>query len=184
MPLAEAIARLRDATRAGGPEVLNISEYRFPSVQDRLSRMAPDPITPEVASALLDAIHRRRKLDTVLEWIERQPMSWEEFDFHREARSWQFQIEQRREEFRRWDDMRRSAAHAHLQAEHSVEQGKARHLADAVECPLCQTSPDRLTWTYFASSPQSWRNLCGRAGWVVVCEPCELEVSVFIDMLN
>lgn len=184
IPLAEAIVRLREATRGRGPEVLNISEYRFASVQDRLTRIAPDPITPEVASALLDAIQRRRKLDTVLEWIERQPMTWEEFDFHREARSWQYQIEQRHEEFKRWDAMRRSRAHARLQKEHSVEEGKARHLTNAVECPLCQTPPDRLTWTYFTTSRESWRNLCGRAGWLVVCEPCKLEVAVFIEMLN
>jgi hypothetical protein len=184
MTLAEAIAWLRDATRTRGAEVLNISEYRFISIEDRLRRIAPDPITPEVASALLDAIHRRRKLDTVLEWIERQPMSWAEFDFHREARLWHCQIEQRHEEFKRWDEMRQTLGHARLQADHSADEDKARHLANAVECPLCQTPPDRLTWTYFTSSPESWRNLCGRAGWAVVCEPCQLEVSVFIEMLN
>ena len=184
IPLAEAIVRLREATLGRGGDVLNISDHRFPSIQARLRRAAPDPITPDIASALLDAVHRRRKLETVLEWIEKQPMSWDEFDFHREARLWHAQIEQRQAEFLRWDEARRTGDHERLQAEHPSEEGKARHLVNAVECPLCQTPPGRLTWAYFMSSPDSWRNQSGRAGWAVVCDACRLEVSVFIEMLT
>jgi hypothetical protein len=182
--VAEAIGRLRQATRGKGPEVLNISEYRFESVSNRLMRSLPDPVPDPIAAALEDAIHRRRRFEDVLDWIERQPMSWAEYEFLMRERQRVSRLEDLRRGFLPWDELRACESSHKLRREHPVAAGKARFLAEAAPCPVCDTPPDRLTWIYFTTAPETWRNLCGRAGWILVCERCMLQVSCFIEVLN
>lgn len=51
-------------------------------------------------------------------------------------------------------------------------------------CPTCGTPSQDLTWIYFVSPPWSWKELCGRAGWITVCDDCHVQVQFFCDVMN
>lgn len=71
-----------------------------------------------------------------------------------------------------------------LQRRHVKKQARADYAAQTQSCPVCATSADRLTWVYFESPGWTWSHLCGRAGWMVVCDRCRLQVAFFCEVLN
>jgi hypothetical protein len=56
--------------------------------------------------------------------------------------------------------------------------------ARARNCPGCDRPESELTWLYFSSPAWTWRRLCGRAGWLVLCRPCHLQVDFFLERMN
>lgn len=54
----------------------------------------------------------------------------------------------------------------------------------AESCPTCGTLSENLTWIYFVSPPWSWRELCGSAGWITVCDKCHVQVQFFCEAMN
>jgi hypothetical protein len=83
-----------------------------------------------------------------------------------------------------WDDVDASRRNATLQGDHRVEDGKSALLHVASACPTCQKSADRLVWFYFDSPDWTWDHLCGRAGWMTICDACRRQVDFFLEILN
>lgn len=83
-----------------------------------------------------------------------------------------------------WKDVRAAQADSVLQADHPTDTGIERYSAGAQPCPECGTPPAFLTWFYFESPPWTWEKLCGRAGWMTLCEWCERQVDFFIEVMN
>jgi hypothetical protein len=83
-----------------------------------------------------------------------------------------------------WEDVHASRRDAELQAAHQPEEARARYIPEATPCPECNTPPARLTWIYFRSPDETWRMLCGTAGWLTICDWCERQVDYFEHMLN
>jgi transcriptional regulator with XRE-family HTH domain len=65
-----------------------------------------------------------------------------------------------------------------------VDEAKRMYGAEAVPCSTCGASPDSLTWVRFVSPPWTWAKLCGRAGWLTICEVCHLQVDFFREAMN
>lgn len=82
------------------------------------------------------------------------------------------------------EDIAAARNDAGLQREHDAGQGKERYLQQAHKCPTCGTPPEFLEWFYFNSPDWTWRNLCGRAGWMTYCEWCENQVDFFLEIMN
>lgn len=83
-----------------------------------------------------------------------------------------------------WEDVRASAEDRHLQADHPRGEGLGKYAEYADRCPGCHTPPEHLTWVYFRSPDRTWEMLCGRAGWMTVCEWCEVQVDFFLESMN
>lgn len=83
-----------------------------------------------------------------------------------------------------WEDVEAARKNQRLQREHPVSVGRQRYSATAKPCPNCQTPADSLSWFYFESPSETWEHLCGRAGWMTVCDRCHLQVDFFLEVMN
>ena len=81
-----------------------------------------------------------------------------------------------------WADV--TASRAARSARRGVRAAQARYAQGAVACPVCGTLPTNQAWFYFASPAWTWDHLCGRAGWMTVCDPCHRQVNFFLEALN
>ena len=180
----------RDADR------LFVTESWFAPFRVRLLAALPANLSSIVVEALRDALYKRRPLETVVQFIEQQPMTWEEFARWRTDRDHADHLEHARAGFFPWADVEASADDQQLQrSQASHAQGEAPAIlqapaihddlrARARSCPGCNTSPADLAWVYFSSPEWTWRQLCGRAGWLVVCTRCHLQVDFFLHLMN
>ncbi len=83
-----------------------------------------------------------------------------------------------------WEDVVASRRNRRLQKRNPVEEGRARHLKTARPCPKCGAAPETLAWFYFESPAITWETLCGRAGWITVCDSCHAQVDFFLEALS
>ena len=83
-----------------------------------------------------------------------------------------------------WDDVDSARKNTRLQRGHPIAEGHAAYLAAAKPCPQCQASAGRLSWFYFESPAETWEHLCGRAGWMTVCDQCHRQVDFFLEVLS
>jgi hypothetical protein len=83
-----------------------------------------------------------------------------------------------------WEDVDASRRKARLQRKHSVADAQQRYLESAKACPKCSAPPGELAWFYFESPRWTWDCLCGRAGWMTVCDSCQVQVDFFLEILN
>ena len=80
-----------------------------------------------------------------------------------------------------WEEVRASQADLKLQKRHSERPD----LPDARCCPQCGTAPSDLHWIYFRSPPWTWEEaLCGREGWLALCERCHRQVYFAMTAMN
>jgi hypothetical protein len=82
-----------------------------------------------------------------------------------------------------WPDVDASRRNSRLQRKHPVSEGQASYLKRAKTCPQCGLAA-QLTWFYFESPKETWENLCGRAGWMTVCDKCHVQVDFFLEVMN
>jgi hypothetical protein len=82
-----------------------------------------------------------------------------------------------------WNQVNASRTDAVLQSRHSLEEGKSWH-TEARACPKCDTPPDQLTWIYFRSPEGTWSHKCGRAGWLIVCDHCQIQTDFFLEIMS
>jgi len=83
-----------------------------------------------------------------------------------------------------WDDVEASRKNGGLQKKHPLSE-RENYISIAKPCPKCQTDPARLTWFYFQSPPWTWGEaLCGRAGWLSVCDNCHFQVEFFEEVMS
>jgi hypothetical protein len=71
-------------------------------------------------------------------------------------------------------------APALLEVGQRAESGNQR----TANCPGCGRSGSDLKWIYFSSPAWTWQRLCGRAGWLAICEPCHMQVAFFMEVMN
>jgi hypothetical protein len=83
-----------------------------------------------------------------------------------------------------WEDVEAARKNQRLQREHPVAEGQQRYTATAKACPQCHTAAGQLSWFYFESPAETWEHLCGRAGWMTVCDRCHLQVDFFRQVMN
>jgi hypothetical protein len=83
-----------------------------------------------------------------------------------------------------WEDVEASRRNRRLQRKHPIEEGKTHYLANAKPCPKCQTPAEALAWFYFESPNWTWENLCGRAGWLIVCDRCRCQTDFFEEAIS
>jgi hypothetical protein len=83
-----------------------------------------------------------------------------------------------------WDDIDDARNDRDLQRWHFSLLARIRYLLKSRRCPECGRGPWSLSWFYYRSPKWTWRTLCGRAGWMVVCDDCRVPVSFFVDVVN
>lgn len=188
---AFAAACNRDSNR------LFITESWFAPFRARLLSALPASLTEPLVEALRDALYKRRPLETVVEFVEQQPMTWPEFERWRAARENELHLESARRGFFPWADVEAAASDENLQRTHMSQSeaqapailglegiAKPDMRAGARNCPACGRAASELSWIYFSSPAWTWQQLCGRAGWLVICQPCHLQVDFFLDRMN
>jgi len=57
-------------------------------------------------------------------------------------------------------------------------------MSRARACPKCDRPPTELAWVYYSSPPVTWEHLCGRAGWITLCDHCERQVDFILTVMN
>ena len=83
-----------------------------------------------------------------------------------------------------WPDVEAARANRKLQKQHPSTQIQDS-LGQAKPCPKCHTEPAQLTWFYFETPAWTWGiYLCGRAGWLSLCEPCHVQVDFFEEIMS
>lgn len=180
-----------------GPDRLFITDSWFASFRSRLQSALPPSLSEVLVAALKDALYKRRPLQTVVDFVEQQPMTWDEFTRWEADRNHQLHLAQAKQGFFPWADVKASAKDETLQRTHeSRNQSQAPAMltfagvsevelrARARNCPGCDRPESELTWLYFSSPAWTWRRLCGRAGWLVLCRPCHLQVDFFLERMN
>jgi len=87
--------------------------------------------------------------------------------------------------FRDWIDAPFSPAAfvSYLQQQHKPDEA-ARYRERARPCPKCGRTSKDLAWFYFESPEWTWANLCGRAGWITVCDACHAQVDCFLESMS
>lgn len=50
-------------------------------------------------------------------------------------------------------------------------------------CPHCSRPARDLTWFEFISPDWTWEMLCGRQGWMAVCDGCRVQVEFQLTIL-
>jgi hypothetical protein len=83
-----------------------------------------------------------------------------------------------------WEDVEASRKDTLLQNEHPVAEAQQHYAAHAKPCPQCHASADNLSWFYFKSPAETWENLCGQAGWIIVCDKCSRQVDFFVELVS
>jgi len=51
-------------------------------------------------------------------------------------------------------------------------------------CPTCGKTFEEIEIFYFISPEHTWKNLCGRAGWIIVCTDCKKQISFLLEAMN
>jgi len=57
-------------------------------------------------------------------------------------------------------------------------------IEEKIICPKCGKGVKYLKVFYFKSPPETWEMLCGRAGWMVICEDCKKQVYFKTEVMN
>ena len=83
-----------------------------------------------------------------------------------------------------WEDVGKSRGDWKLQLFQWLSRGKHKYMELAKPCPSCGAGPRAMAWVYFVSPVWTWEHLCGRAGWLVVCDKCNVQSNFFCERLN
>jgi hypothetical protein len=81
------------------------------------------------------------------------------------------------------EDVEKARQNQRLQRSHPPAEADT-YRGTAKPCPKCGRSTNELAWFYFESPKWTWDNLCGRAGWMTVCDSCRVQVDFFLEVMN
>ena len=82
-----------------------------------------------------------------------------------------------------WEDIEEARHNRRLQRQHKPDEA-ACYREKARPCPKCGRTSKDLAWFYFESPEWTWANLCGRAGWMTVCDACHAQVDCFLESMS
>jgi hypothetical protein len=180
--------------RCNSAETLFVTDSWFSPRREQLLRLLSDPITDEQAQALRDALQQVALLDAVIEWLSLTTKDW----FGLRPLHWDRYPKRNREaalsEPFPWDQVEVCRRDTLLQEQHepTAEELVGRRTSkidrlrkkDGRPCPECGTWSDQLACFYYQSSAVTWTKKCGRAGWLVVCDRCHVQVQFFLELMN
>ncbi|HXS69877.1 MAG TPA: hypothetical protein VN761_13615 [Candidatus Polarisedimenticolia bacterium] len=83
-----------------------------------------------------------------------------------------------------WEHVEAARNDSRLQREHPATDAKERLVGHSKHCPQCNAAPNALHWFYFCSPDKTREMLCGRAGWMTVCDKCRRQVDFFLEVMN
>lgn len=55
---------------------------------------------------------------------------------------------------------------------------------DGSSCPSCNLPGNQLVWIDFVSPLWTWKNRCGREGYLSICERCHVQVDFWMTSMN
>ena len=84
----------------------------------------------------------------------------------------------------RWKALQALRDDEALQTKHPVAEAKEKFGSSLKPCRWCGRPGDDLSWIFYESPPETWQMLCGRAGWIVVCDHCQRRVGSFLTLMN
>ena len=159
---------------------LPINESLFAPFRNRLVAALPDALTLHLMVVLQDAAINRRPLEEVVQYVEQQRV--EEEHKHQLGRR----------SFFPWEDIEACQNDKHrsqlkTNAPAFLILGRTDQdncLDQAGNCPSCGRHGSDLSLIYFSSPAWTWEKLCGRAGWLVLCELCRIQVAFFCEVMN
>lgn len=84
-----------------------------------------------------------------------------------------------------WADVEAARKNRSLQRKHATAEALACYGSSAKPCPKCHAPASELGWLYFRSPKWTWmESLCGRAGWMTVCDRCHVQVDYFGEVMS
>ncbi len=83
-----------------------------------------------------------------------------------------------------WDDVNDAIKNGKFKSKKDILEAKINYGEKCKPCPKCRREADQLFWLYFMSAQWTWESMCGRGGWLVICEKCNEQVEFFGEMMN
>ena len=71
-----------------------------------------------------------------------------------------------------------------LKLRNLVPTGLEKIKSHVCPCPSCGLNPEELVWIKYRSPDWTWRNLCGRQGYISICPRCKKAVSSILTLMN
>lgn len=179
--------------RCNKPETLFITDKWFTPRRERLLELLSDPISDEQAKALLDALHQRAHLDAVIEWLSlttkgwfgSKPVRWEQYPKRNREAAMGVPIPWEDVDRCRWDTALQENRKRQVNEDTGEPVFDLDRLREAARpCPECGDRFDELVCFYYSTPSWTWQKMCGRAGWLVVCDRCHLQVQFFLHVMN
>ena len=138
--------------------------------------MLPETITANQAEALKSLAREQIRPCDLYDWLSgRLAPTWSEAFLHlREA-----ELQQMARGFFPWDDVDACRLNPELQQRQAVEYKK--HELPTKLCPQCRQP---VEWFWFDSPRWTWEKLCGRAGWLALCNECRLQTAFQMVLMN
>lgn len=176
LPKADALAAFLAACNQ--PDTMFITDRWIKPKLERLQPLLSDPISDSQAVALRELAAEKTRFDDVFDWLERCPaMSWPDYWLLREKEEVQRRQKMMEEGILPWTDVEASRTNEDLQR-------AARETNTMPAGRTCLRCHQPLTWLYFQSPAWTWAKLCGRAGWLGVCDPCHLQIDFVLCVMN
>jgi hypothetical protein len=82
-----------------------------------------------------------------------------------------------------WADVDAARDDTRLQGGRDAEKART-HYGSEARCPKCSRPGDELAWVYFRSPAWTWQSLCGREGWLAVCDDCRAQAAFFLTFMS
>ena len=138
--------------------------------------MLPDAITGDQAEALKSLAMEEIRPCDLYDWLSgRMAATWKE-SLHN------LQETKRRRMARGffpWEDV--DACRVDSERQRLKAEAHKKPDLETKLCPACQKPAE---WIWFDSPPWTWEKLCGRAGWLALCDNCHLQVEFQMVLMN
>jgi hypothetical protein len=164
-------------------DTLFITDRWFAPRKEKLLALLSDPITADEAHVLRELLWQRTPFELAFDWLAEKPLSWEEYQKTKTAMAEHNRWRTMAEGIFPWEDVdacRVPGSEASWPASWATDQPLHEHLKSKT-CPCCRAL---LTWIFFRSPAWTWRKLCGRAGWLGLCDRCHFQVDFFLTIMN
>jgi len=116
----------------------------------------------------------------VFDWLAEKPLSWEEYQKTKAVMAEQARWRTMAEGIFPWADVDACRTTAGNGDAWPPEKPMPEPLHEKT-CPCCNAP---LTWIFFRSPRWTRQKLCGRAGWLGLCDRCHLQMDFFLTVMN